>query len=122
MHGYRCLTNICNGIMDLQCPEPVTSPIELIWLFQGVSNPMTAKPYADIRKALVDGIRNDPGKSDRLKRAAEILIGVIDSGAPAEAFQHAYAIFTRAAGNEPFPPELSPAEIAKAFGLGGTHQ
>jgi hypothetical protein len=90
---------------------------------------MTTKPYADIRKALVDGIRNDPGKSDRLKYAAESWIAVIDGIEKhgedehnKSAFKAAHARFVATAENEPFPPELTPAEIAKAFGLGDTPQ
>ena len=83
------------------------------------------KPHAEIRKALVEGIRNSPEKSKRLKNAAERWISVIDeiasrgdSGFAQAAFHEAHANFIRIAGNEPFPPVLSPEEIAKAFGLG----
>jgi hypothetical protein len=83
------------------------------------------KPYAEIRSALVEGIRNNPDKSDKLKAAAEVWIGVIDHiekhGANPEtdlAFKMAHKRFTAAAEGQPFPEILSPAEIAKAFGLG----
>lgn len=86
---------------------------------------MTAKPHAEIRSALVEGIRNNPEKSAKLKAAAEVWIGVIDDiakhGATDSAMvvlKEAHARFMRAAGDEPVPAELSPAEIAKAFGLG----
>lgn len=82
------------------------------------------RELSPIRKALVDGIRNDPGKSNRLKHAAESWIAVIDGiekhGADEHnqaAFKAAHARFIAAAENESFPPELFPAEIAKAFGL-----
>jgi hypothetical protein len=75
-------------------------------------------PYADIRRALVDGIRGNPDKSPEVKRWAEILISIIDGDGTDEAFQTAYAQFVRAAEGAPVPIQLSPAEIAKAFGLG----
>lgn len=88
---------------------------------------MTDKPYADIRRALVEGFRNDPEKSTRLKHAAESWIAVIDGiekhGADEHntaAFKAAHVRFVAVAApvNEPFPSEFSPAEIAKAFELG----
>lgn len=82
------------------------------------------KPYAEIRTALVDSIRNDPEKSKPLKNAAEVWITVIDtiekhgsSPEASEAFRAAHARFLRAANGQPFSDILSPAEIAKAFGL-----
>jgi len=85
---------------------------------------MTDKPYADIRRALVEGIRNSD-KPANVKAAAEVLISTIDEiNANGEnddnrrAFQENYARFLHVAKGEPFPAELSPDEIAKAFGLG----
>lgn len=83
----------------------------------------TKRELSPIRKALVDGIRNSD-KPAKVKAAAEVLISTIDMiekhGADPQAmeqFQINYAFFVRAAGHTPVPPELSPAEIAKAFGL-----
>jgi hypothetical protein len=85
---------------------------------------MTDKPYAEIRKALVEGIRNDPKKPADVKHAAEVLIVVIDNmekfpgdELTQDSFRRAYAVFTRVAEGQTFPEVLSPAEIAKAFGL-----
>jgi hypothetical protein len=78
---------------------------------------MTAKPYADIRAALVDGIRNDPGRPAKVKHAAEVLIGCIDANSTQEAFLQAYRVFKRAADGTPLPPELSPGEVAQRLGL-----
>ena len=83
------------------------------------------KPYADIRKALVEGIRNNPDKPAEVKHAAEAWISNIDEiherGADAEnmaAFNERRVDFFRKANGEPPPALASPAEIAKAFGLG----
>lgn len=83
------------------------------------------KPHADIREALVTGIRNNPEKSNRMKHAAESWIAVIDGiekhGTDEHneaAFKAAHARFLHVAKGEPVPSALSPAEIAKAFGLG----
>lgn len=90
---------------------------------------MTAKPYAEIRSALVEGIRNNPEKSPELKAHAEVLIATIDNivkhGTDPDiekAFQENYARFVNVAQGSPLPPELSPEQMAKVFGLGGTSQ
>lgn len=84
---------------------------------------MTDKPYADIRKALVDGFRNSD-RPEKVKHAAEVLIATIDGihkeGENDEnkaAFQANYAALIRSAEGAPFPEMLSPAEIAKRLGL-----
>ena len=89
---------------------------------------MTTKPYAEIRRALVEGIRNSD-KPRKVKNAAEVLIATIDeihkegeNEDNKRAFQESYARFVAAAEGAPFPEILQPAEIAKAFGLGPRHQ
>lgn len=82
------------------------------------------KPYAEIRRALVEGIRNSD-KPAKLKNAGEIWIAAIDNyektGPTPEseaALKEAHARFVLAADGQPYQHALSPAEIAKAFGLG----
>lgn len=83
----------------------------------------TQRELSPIRKALVDGFRNSD-RPEKVKHWAEVLIATID-GIHKEgenehnkaAFQANYAALLRAAEGAPFPEMLSPAEIAKAFGL-----
>lgn len=86
---------------------------------------MTAKPYAEIRSALVEGFRDNPEKSPELKAATERWIGVIDhiakEGEDADserAFREAHTLFRIAAGDQPAHRNLSPVELAQQFRLG----
>lgn len=75
-------------------------------------------PYAEIRSALVLGIRNS-AKPPILKQAAEVLICAIDEGATETAIQQAHAHFMRVAeGRSLSALNLTPAEIAARFELG----
>lgn len=65
------------------------------------------KPYADIRKALVEGIRKNPDKPARLKHEAEVLIATIDgihdegeNDDNRRAFHENYARLMQAAGHQ----------------------
>lgn len=81
------------------------------------------KQYADIRKALVEGIRNG-NKPRRLKRAAETWVGNIDEilkagKDPANelAFRDARVRFEWTASGAPKPGLADYTEMAKSFGL-----
>lgn len=88
---------------------------------------MADKPHAEIRSQLLKVRRANRSRS--MKEAAETWIAAIDQLAKTpddddafRVFHEGYREFYRIAEAAPRPALMSPAEIAKAFGLVGTSQ